>query len=257
MKYNRVFTFGCSWTRYLWPMWADMFRYTDQAPLVYNWGKPGMGNVGIFYRMIECDLKNKFTDSDLIIVQWSSWTREDRYMDKWETYGNVFNSPFYDKAFTKKYWSWNNDVIKNSSCIIAANKMFNIDYQFNMTPFAKNEYEDPFGPELGKLNKSWHATYTNALPTIDTFPNHLNTYFNGITQDSHPDIKLGLLFFNEYIKDKFEFTLEKHESNILAVYDAISSRSDMPASRDGIQKLMINEMQKVGLAWSINKEGWT
>ena len=256
MKYNRVFTFGCSWTRYIWPMWADIFRYTDQAPMVYNWGRPGIGNVGIFYRMIECDLKNKFTDSDLIVVQWSSWTREDRYMNKWETYGNVFNSSFYDKEFIKKYWSWNNDVIKNTSCIIAANKMFNIGYQFNMTPFLQNEKEDTVGPELSKLNKGWHAIHTNALPTLDTFPNHLNTFFNGNTQDPHPDIKLGVLFFNDYIKDKFGFTLEKHESNILTAYDSMSKKFDSTLSRGDIQQLSINEMQKTGLTWYNREEGW-
>ena len=58
MKYDRIFTFGCSWTRYVWPTWADIIKYTDQKPEVHNWGKPGIGNVGILYRMIECDLKN-------------------------------------------------------------------------------------------------------------------------------------------------------------------------------------------------------
>jgi hypothetical protein len=220
-KYDRIFTFGCSWTHYVWPTWADMIRYTDQAPTVFNWGRSGIGNVGIFYRMIECDLTNKFTENDLIIVQWSSWTREDRYINHWQSYGSIFNSPYYDEKFLKKYWHWNNDVIKNSSCILAANKMFNIGYQFNMLP---SIYSEAY--EFLSLNgdEEWHKIYHNALPKIESFP-HVSGCFNGkMLFDTHPDIKDHLNFFNNNIKDRFGFTLEKNESEILKLYDSIATK---------------------------------
>jgi hypothetical protein len=254
MKYDRVFTFGCSWTRYIWPSWADIIKYTDQAPTVYNWGKPGIGNVGIFYRMIECDLKNKFTENDLIIVQWSAWTREDRFSDQWETYGNVFNSPYYDKSFTKKYWSWNNDVIKNGSCIVAANRMFNIGYQFNMIPFLRNE--SGHVPDLGDLIKPWHDTYFDALPEIDTFPTHLNTQFNGNLNDGHPDIRMSVIFFNNYIKDRFGFTLNKNEPKLLKLYNTITNKVNPNMKYDDSQKIIIEEVQKFDPTWTFDKEGW-
>lgn len=78
MNIDRIFTFGCSWTRHWWPTWSNVIRYSVNAP-VFNWGLGRIGNVGIFHRLVECDLKNKFTDRDLILVQWSLWTREDRF----------------------------------------------------------------------------------------------------------------------------------------------------------------------------------
>ncbi len=75
--YNRIFTFGCSYTSFMWPTWADIIADDLCLPL-QNWGIAGIGNVAIVSRMLECDLKNKFTDSDLILVNWSSWHREDR-----------------------------------------------------------------------------------------------------------------------------------------------------------------------------------
>jgi len=227
-KYDRIFTFGCSWTNYVWPTWAEMIRYTDQSPEVHNWGISGIGNVGIFYRMIECDLKNKFTENDLIIVQWTSWTREDRHVNRWQTYGNIFNSSYYDQKFLKKYWSWDNDVIKNSSCILATNKMFNIGYQFNMLPNLYSELEFPFRDE------EWHKIYHDALPKIDYFPKGSGCFNGKMTYDAHPDIKDHLNFFNNNIKDRFGFTLEKNESEILKLYDSIVK------NLDHLDPLMIN-----------------
>ena len=79
MEYKRAFCFGCSFTNYEWPTWVDILR-KDLDIQVQNWGLQGLGNVGILSKMIQCDIINKFTNEDLVIVLWSSWTREDRYI---------------------------------------------------------------------------------------------------------------------------------------------------------------------------------
>ena len=238
-KYNRIFTFGCSWTLYIWPTWADIIRYTDQSPLVYNWGMPGIGNVGIFHKMIECDLTNKFTENDLIIVEWTSWTREDRFINSWESYGNIFNNSYYDENFIKKYWSWNNDIIKNSSCILAANKMFNIGYQFNMMPHLY-ETEDQLLP-----TEPWHKFYLNALPNFDYFPKDYFYFNNKWPHDGHPDIKNHLDFFNNNTKDRFGFTLEKNEGNILSVYDSLVQKLNPLMDRKSVVELIKIDLKKI------------
>lgn len=248
-KYNRIFTFGCSWTLYIWPTWADIIRYTDQSPHVYNWGMPGIGNVGIFYRMIECDLKHKFTENDLIIVQWSSWTREDRFTNEWEVYGNIFNNHYYDDKFIKKYWSWNNDVIKNSSCILAANKMFDIGYQFNMMPnlYAEGDCILP--------NEDWHKLYFDALPNLDSFPKNY-FYFKGkLKHDGHPDIKNHLNFFNNNIKDRFGFTLEKNEDIILQMYDSLVQNLNPLMDRNSAEELIIKKVKQFDSNWPYSDQG--
>jgi hypothetical protein len=71
-----LFTFGCSFTEYIWPTWADIlgreFEYYE------NWGKAGGGNQYIFNSLIECHLRNQLTKDDTVIIRWTSPDREDR-----------------------------------------------------------------------------------------------------------------------------------------------------------------------------------
>lgn len=229
MKYDRIFIFGCSWTNYKWPTWADIIRYSTDTP-VENWGLEGIGNVAILHRMVECDLKNKFTDRDLILVQWSTWTREDRYFDKWSQGGCVFNHGFYEKKFVDRYWSWNNDVIKNATAIISANRMFNIGYQYT---FYNYPWQPDFGMKADNPNKEMHQFYHKNLPALDCFPNDANTDFGGNCVDGHADIAAHLLFFDNNIKDKFGFELSPASRIKLAVLqDMIAKSLDKKQSRE-------------------------
>jgi hypothetical protein len=194
-NFDRVFCFGCSWTKFKWPTWADMCKYATSKP-VYNWGLPGLGNVGIFYRMLEADLKHKFTENDLILVQWTSWHRDDIYKTKWECNGLVVN---YGEDYLKKYWHWNNDVIKNSSSIISANKMFNISFQFSFLNFPSKSW----WPELNP-NESYHELYyfyLRNIPKMIIFENENKIYhFDNNCVDDHPDVLSNLLFFKKHIE---------------------------------------------------------
>lgn len=107
---KRLFTFGCSFTNYAWPTWADLFGLEfDHAE---NWGVAGIGNIGIVQRIAECHSKNNFTKDDLIIVQWSSHLRNDYHRFRspprgrdslgWKTKGSVFN--YINKEIYDKNW---------------------------------------------------------------------------------------------------------------------------------------------------------
>ena len=101
-KYNRLFVFGCSMTKYIWPTWADIIA--QDISTYVNWGRPGAGNHYIFNAVMECDAKYSFTKDDLVIIMWSSIEREDRYKTndwiiaagdaKAEVYGNKWISKF-------------------------------------------------------------------------------------------------------------------------------------------------------------------
>ena len=106
---RRLFTFGCSYTKYYWPTWAEYlaldFDYFE------NWGKPGLGNQAIIERIAECDARNKFTADDVVIVQWSSHLRHDWYHIHdlpenrprgWKTHGSIFS--MYNKKIFDKDW---------------------------------------------------------------------------------------------------------------------------------------------------------
>lgn len=103
-KYKRVFAFGCSFTNYVYPTWADIIMNEMPNTESYNFGKAGGGNHFIACRIAEAHTRFKFTDTDLVMVMYSTAFREDRYIDgKWQTNGNIFNQEYYDKNFVKNY----------------------------------------------------------------------------------------------------------------------------------------------------------
>lgn len=106
---KRLFTFGCSFTEYGWPSWADLL--STNYDHFENWGLRGLGNRAIAERVAECHVKNKFTKNDTVIVQWSSHLRHDWFnmhrfpegrSPGWKTAGSIF-SPMNSMVFTKEW----------------------------------------------------------------------------------------------------------------------------------------------------------
>lgn len=86
---KRLFTFGCSFTRYRWPTWADILALDYDRH--HNWAKGGGGNHFIFYSLIECARRNQITADDHVIIMWTSAAREDRYINGWKLQGSVYH----------------------------------------------------------------------------------------------------------------------------------------------------------------------
>lgn len=95
-KYKRIFAFGCSFTAYRWPTWADIIAVEAKTEY-YNYGLAGLGNLGIMCKIIEANARYKFNEDDLVMVMWSTYSREDRWINNgWYAMGNVWNSPYPD-----------------------------------------------------------------------------------------------------------------------------------------------------------------
>lgn len=101
-KYKRFFAFGCSFTNYIWPTWADIIG--REVPYYENWGCGGAGNQFIFNSVIECNLRHTFTKDDLIIIMWTSCSREDRYVNnEWLVAATENRETVYGKDWMKKF----------------------------------------------------------------------------------------------------------------------------------------------------------
>lgn len=90
IKDKRLFTFGCSFTHYHYPTWADIIaqNFTE----FQNWGDPGAGNNFILNSLVECHSRNKFTSDDTVIIFWSGLARIDYYqINHW---GHLHNQYF-------------------------------------------------------------------------------------------------------------------------------------------------------------------
>lgn len=107
-KYKRVFAFGCSFTEYKYPTWANVMQHNIPKASFYNLGKCGGGNTFIANRITEANRVFNFCETDLVMVMWSTFCREDRYIPDigWLTPGNIYSQnelPFTDKEYLVKY----------------------------------------------------------------------------------------------------------------------------------------------------------
>jgi hypothetical protein len=127
---KRLFVFGCSFTNYDWPTWADMlsleFEYFE------NWAMPGLGNRAIAERLAECHLRNTITKDDVVIIQWSSHIRQDWYKDIFNTEENStegwavhYTSKYYieHKAYIDKIFSEKSSVLHTLNMIVLAQQL--------------------------------------------------------------------------------------------------------------------------------------
>jgi len=141
---GRLFTFGCSMTKYCWPTWADILG--QQFSYYENWGSIGTGNQFIFNSLIEAYTTNKFNKNDTVMIMWATTSRDDYYKEKnWRSVGNVYanevdyvngNSPKFDE---RGY------LIRDIALITAAKELLEkleINYQFLSTvPVIRNGYD--------------------------------------------------------------------------------------------------------------------
>jgi len=141
---KRLFTFGCSFTQYTWPTWADILgREFDHFE---NWGHCGGGNQFIFNSIVECLVKNKLSQNDQIIIMWTNIAREDRYANnKWSHTGNIFQSgkSTIGNFHTKFLSDIKGYLIRDLAIIHATKKLleqYNIPYIFTcMVPIDNSE----------------------------------------------------------------------------------------------------------------------
>ena len=209
---SRLFTFGCSYTLWPWPTWADIVAHELKIPH-QNWGLPGLGNVGINNRIIECDLKNNINSDDYVLVVWSSWTREDRFKVKkshtpymgWSCFGDVFDT--YDKQFVDNYWSLSNDLYKNSTAIIQTNRIFDIKFNGHIEKPLVNDYHDS---NLGfdEREKNLAMFFEPHIPSDGIY--HRDTHYCKYSKqlkESHPDVLSHLNYTIDYIMPKLGRTM--------------------------------------------------
>lgn len=114
MTAKRLFVFGCSYTNYAWPTWANFLSIEYQN--YQNWAMPGLGNRAIAERVAECCCRHEFNENDIVIVQWSSHLRNDWYnliengngTGGWRTRGSIFNyinlEKVYDRKWIERFW---------------------------------------------------------------------------------------------------------------------------------------------------------
>lgn len=136
---KRLFVFGCSFTAYSWPSWADFLSIGYDE--YYNYALAGIGNRAIAERLIEAHATHNICKDDTVIVQWSTHLRNDWYNPNiaekeggvsWKTDGSLFNYKnmgrynqewydtfFYEPAYlmhTYNFILMAQNVLENTNC---------------------------------------------------------------------------------------------------------------------------------------------
>ena len=202
-KYKRFFAFGCSCTSYSYPTWAEILASEMPDAEFYNLGKSGAGNLFISNRVAQANSKFKFTDTDLVIVMWTSAYREDRYYESyWIGAGNVYNSHVYDKNFVKNYCDPEGFLIRDMALIELTTKYLEslpcdaIHYAMSSlthesdelmnsehNPRANSFFSDLYKVFPTTLDKIQKPELLNAIPNEQTKWIHSN---GDIVNDGHP-----------------------------------------------------------------------
>jgi hypothetical protein len=175
-KYKRFFAFGCSFTQYIWPTWADIIA--QEIPKSYNYGLGGSSNVLMYLSLIEAHQKHRITSDDLVIITWTNCAREDRYLNRgWHTPGNIYTTDFYSAEYLQKYADLRGYFLRDIT-IIQGTKLIldslNVDYHFHcMVPMQTvNQYTDKTMPDIQDIE----ARYAEVLALIK--PSYHEVIFN-------------------------------------------------------------------------------
>ena len=203
-KYKRVFAFGCSFTGYKYPTWANIMSKNIPHAEFYNFGRSGGGNTFIANRITEANRVYKFCETDLVLVMWSTFCREDRYLPEsgWSTPGNIYTQndlKFADKDYLMTYADPLTFLVRDLSLIDTTTQYINVlpcdnilmlsvpfDYQQDMNNGTVNY--------LVNLYKDLEDSYSDNMFELEMegFWEHGSKYIESWTdpelyQDYHPN----------------------------------------------------------------------
>lgn len=189
---KRLVVFGCSFTNYGWPTWADILAMDNPDWEFENWALPGIGNQGIARRVMYRHYSQGWQPNEIVVVQWTSMVREDRFKDgEWLANGSVFNSKHYGIEWCEKYWDFDNDIIntvqsqKTVSCLVGDK----LAYQMRLDDPISNYIKHQGTSEI-------YEFWKNHLGTFDS-PEH-GPFLQGLTTDRHPDP----VYWMNYVEEK-------------------------------------------------------
>jgi|SaaInlStandDraft_1057018.scaffolds.fasta_scaffold09775_2 hypothetical protein len=252
---KRVFVFGCSMVNYCWPTWADILGRSlhNQGYEYYNLGIAGTGNRAITSTLYRAKHEFAFTDQDIIIVMWSSWNREDRYLPVkrnpeqgfyWTVEGNVLNSAHYDDDFILKHWSLENDIIQNIISIKSARSL--VDFAFegsiDLYEHGLTESESDLDPLLGLF---CDVKLPNTMPQLCDIPVPEHPVNRA---DGHPSLPAAMWYLDNIVLPAMGIELDNEtirwvRSTDKFIEELCNSGLDWPIIQDKLTEFHLADMK--------------
>ena len=219
---NRLFTFGCSYTLYNWPTWADLLGLEYQ--IFFNWGYAGLGNRAIAERIAEAHARLEFNKSDTIIVQWTSPLRHDwlhfgkgsKDYTNWRTHGSIFskeNSEIFTYDWIEKFWDEKAYFIHTFNNIVMAQQLLeSVGCKWYMTSMyditkatPEISIENLGGEDFDSIqdeNTIWKLDSTLDFYRESIYEKHQDKWIDPITWIQHETKEYSWLFPYDKKQDK-------------------------------------------------------
>jgi hypothetical protein len=250
---NRIFTFGCSFTSFRWPTWADILinHFENNGLIGVNLGKHAASNQYAFIKFMEMNAKFNFNKDDLILFCWTSICREDRFItDKgWQTTGNVLTQNSFPKEFNEKWVDPVHYYFRDCSIISAVKiilESIGCNYHFfSMIKLEEDENEfNKITHYTNKIIDYYGGSMTmNSVPFMDYIrqnPNRITpkVYYGKdktIYPEQHPTPKEHYSYLKEFILPKYNIDL--HPKTIEFVNEWITK---IDLSNEPIDMLSLN-----------------
>lgn len=263
---RRLFTFGCSFTYYYWPTWADLLGI--DFDLHQNWAQQGLGNQAIAERIAECHVKNNFTEDDTVIVQWSSHLRHDYHNTNWRIYprefswktlGSVFseeNEELYDKKWLDIFFCERSYFMHTLNQILLTQGFLrSTKCRWYMTSMGdlrklgqdiKYDQESPnkdineawkIFPEFQIYEKKiWEDNENWIIPISSIANQYFDLYWAFYNEkddkekivDPHPSIKQHQIWLNDYLRPKLDLkNVTKEQNDLVDSIHKLQKNSDL------------------------------
>lgn len=168
---SRLFAFGCSFTNYRWSTWADCLA--PEFDSFENWGQAGGGNHYIFNSVMEADQRHQFGAGDTVIVCWTSFTRDDRYVNgRWHTLGNMFACPIYNTEYLKTHVDERGYLLRDLAFIKAVKTLLQarpeVDWKFlSMVEIMSRPWPDDNVSQHRDVMRLYSDVLDSVLPGYD------------------------------------------------------------------------------------------
>jgi len=209
-KYKRFFAFGCSFTDYHWPTWANII--SQEIPNSTVFGKSGAGNFFIYQSLIEANIRYKLNKDDLIMVMFSNVTREDRFMRSrgtWVTPGNLFHQSEYDENFMKNLFCHHGYLMRDLNLVYGCKNILNsigCEYELmSIVPFNSLKSDGDMMDDIDYLLNFHKDTISQIKPSV------LEVLFNNDWNTRLPRPKYKVNWTDDLFVDNHPTTLEHFE----------------------------------------------
>tara|TARA_R110000868_G_scaffold4012_27_gene24567 strand:- start:2825 stop:3619 length:795 start_codon:yes stop_codon:yes gene_type:complete len=238
MDMGRLFTFGCSFTKYIYPTWADFIG--TQFDIHQNWGKLGAGNFFIYSQLLECNQLNNINKDDTVLIMLSSYIRFD-LIDRKSNFvnsGNMYNQKFFDEDFVYNKWSeeygfystwaYVNSIInflKSVGCKYKILNAFDITKREGDT-YAFDDFSKPrFKNCLEYLKTVCHEVdlYSYSKQKNENGIPHYKFKEDGDFEDYHPTISMHHDFVKEYLTEFYDQRMLNHKDEWETKIDGLKS----------------------------------